>query len=99
MGRRSTVGGGGSPIANMSTIKPNTSVAAVLECVKSAGCDPMKLASDERVIAIPLEEPVDVGRHHQPPNFFEQLLRGDNRWLTFISRTHCRLLLQRLPDA
>lgn len=98
--RRSTVGsGGGTPIAHMSTIRSGVSVYAVLECVHSAGGDPRQLAGDDRAIPIPMEEEVDIGRHHQPPNFFENLLKGEARWLTFISRSHCRVMLQRLPNA
>merc|ERR1712072_1000797 len=89
----------GSAVANMSTIRPGVSVYAVLECVKSAGGDIGRLNSDDRVIPIPMEEEVDIGRHHQPPNFFENLLQGESRWLTFISRSHCRVMLQRLPNA
>merc|ERR1712196_677432 len=92
--RRTHVGSaGGSPMA---TLRPGVSIYAVLECVRSAGGEPKKLSSEDRVIPIPLDDDVDIGRHHQPANFFENLLQSESRWLTFISRSHCRVRLQRL---
>lgn len=91
--------GAGSPVDAMATLRPGTNIYAVLECVHSSGRDVRKLSSQDRVIPIPMEEEVDVGRQHQPPNFFENLLQGESRWLTFISRSHFRVQLQRLPNA
>jgi len=96
--KRSAVPGGPPIVDHMATIKPAQMVAAVLECVHSVGGDPLRLTQDERAIAIPVDENVEIGRHHQP-NFYERLLQGDNRWLQFISRSHCRVILQRLPGA
>lgn len=94
--RRSTQGASASPVAALSTL--GGGVLAVLECIASAGGDVSKLTTEERIIAMPLDKAVDIGRHHQP-NFYEKLLKDDSRWLTFISRSHCRAVLQRLPEA
>jgi len=66
--------------------------AAVLDCVKAIGADPTALPMEQRVIALPVDAPVEVGRQHQMA-FFERLLQADPSWLSFISRTHCRVRL------
>lgn len=93
--KKSTMPGYGSMAP---TVRQTTSVVAVLECVYSVGGDPSNLRPDSRAIAIALNEPVDIGRQHQPANFYETLLQADTRWLTFISRSHCRGVLQRVGD-
>jgi len=99
--RRSSRPSGGSGMDQMSTIRPpgNSGMVAVLECTFSRGGDLSRLPSDSRAIPIELDVPIDIGRQHQPPNFFETLLHRETRWLNFISRSHCRVILQRLPDA
>lgn len=67
-------------------------VSAVLECVKAVGTDVQTLSAEARAIALPLDRPVEVGRQHQL-GFFDRLLQADAYWLTFISRTHCRVVL------
>lgn len=89
---------GNSLMSQAPTVKSPAAVVAVLECVKAVGGDCGKLPSDQRVIPIPLDEIVEIGRQHQPSYFFEQLLQADSRWLSFISRTHCRVSLQRQGD-
>jgi len=72
---------------------PSTgTAAAVLECVTAKGTDVQKMVPDARVIALSLEESIDIGRQHQV-GFFEHLLQAEPRWLTFISRAHCRVQL------
>jgi len=77
--------------------QPGGTVAAVLECVSAMNANLGALAEQARVIALPLDVPVDIGRQQQV-GFFEQLLQADHSWLSFISRTHCRVtLLQAAP--
>ena len=58
---------------------PYVGVLAVLECIASVGGDVSKLTTEERTIAMPLDKPVEIGRHHQP-NFYEKLLKDDSTW-------------------
>lgn len=70
------------------------STAAVLECTYAAGCrDLASLPPDATVIPLFQDEPLQIGRQHQQ-NFFEQLLEGEPKMLTYISRTHLRVVLQ-----
>eukprot|EP00427_Karlodinium_veneficum_P023948 CAMPEP_0169110898 /NCGR_PEP_ID=MMETSP1015-20121227/26767_1 /TAXON_ID=342587 /ORGANISM="Karlodinium micrum, Strain CCMP2283" /LENGTH=710 /DNA_ID=CAMNT_0009172739 /DNA_START=126 /DNA_END=2257 /DNA_ORIENTATION=+ len=97
--RRSVRSSGSGGHESVSTLRPGD-VTAVLECVYSAGGDVAKLPPDAAAaIPIKLDAQVDVGRQHQSASFFETLLQGQTRWLTFISRSHCRLHLQRVPEA
>eukprot|EP00440_Ansanella_granifera_P034669 gb/GFBE01037610.1/.p1 GENE.gb/GFBE01037610.1/~~gb/GFBE01037610.1/.p1 ORF type:complete len:665 (+),score=133.12 gb/GFBE01037610.1/:1-1995(+) len=66
----------------------------VLECVKTIGVDLQSLSVEDRVLALPMNQTLEVGRQHQP-SFFEKLLKADASWLAFISRSHLRVSLQR----
>lgn len=70
-----------------------SSVAAVLECVRASGLNLSSIVAAARVIPLSLEVPVDIGRWHQPL-VFEQLLSAEPCWMSYISRSHCRLRLQ-----
>jgi len=75
------------------------SVAGVLECVRVLGTEVKGIPPEARVIALPLDDPIEVGRSHQL-GFFESLLQAEPQWLSFISRTHCRVqLLHGSPGA
>ncbi|CAE8598247.1 unnamed protein product, partial [Polarella glacialis] len=85
--------------AQSATVKPAThmvqltAVAAVLECVVAQGADLGSFSSEARAIALPMDEPIEVGRQHQL-GFFDRLLQADQSfWLSFISRTHLRVTL------
>jgi len=86
----------GASLSQAPTIRSASAVVAVLECAHSVGGDTAKLPPDQRIIPIPMDETVEIGRQHQNPYFYEQLLQADNKWLSFISRTHCRVSLQRV---
>lgn len=78
--------------------RPAVAAAGVLECITAAGMDLAKLAEPAKVVALPLNEAVEIGRQHQL-GFYEQLLQNEPRWLGFISRTHCSVQLIRKPAA
>lgn len=65
---------------------------AVLECTTAIGMDVSALPMAERVIELPLLSMVEIGKQKQP-GFFTRLLEAEPTWLSFISRTHCRLQL------
>mmetsp|Transcript_13414 Transcript_13414/g.31521 ORF Transcript_13414/g.31521 Transcript_13414/m.31521 type:complete len:784 (-) Transcript_13414:90-2441(-) len=73
---------------------PSVAGLSLLECVYAAGIDVGEFTIEERSITLQIDNPVEVGRQHQV-NFFDNLLRKDRSWLTFISRSHCRLTLER----
>jgi len=64
----------------------------VLECTKCINLDPTTLPRELRTIVLWLQQPLDIGRQHQP-HLFDTLLQQDSFWLSFISRSHCRVLL------
>mmetsp|Transcript_50533 Transcript_50533/g.149020 ORF Transcript_50533/g.149020 Transcript_50533/m.149020 type:complete len:114 (-) Transcript_50533:3-344(-) len=45
-----------------------------------------------------MDETLEVGRQHQH-SFFDKLLQADPYWLTFISRSHCRVTLTTVQAA
>jgi len=65
---------------------------AVLECTSAIGIDVTTLPLAERVIELPLHSMVEIGKQKQP-GFFTRLLEAEPKWLSFISRTHCRVQL------
>merc|ERR1712032_89195 len=69
-------------------------VVAVLECTHIKGMDASKVPLEDRTIELALEEPVEIGRNQQA-GFFEQLLQKEPSWLSFVSRSHCRVTLRR----
>jgi len=73
---------------------PSTGGLCTLECVDAAGMDLRPVIFEDKSIVLQIDVPVDVGRQHQV-NFFDRLLNKEPRWLTFISRSHCRLTLER----
>lgn len=70
---------------------PGPKVHAVLECISYV--DP-KIGVQSRVIPLVVDEEKDIGRQHQL-GFFELLLQSDPTHLSFISRSHCKVLLSR----
>merc|ERR1712150_58721 len=65
---------------------------AVLECISAAGVDISSIPQQERVIQLPLDTMVEIGKAKQV-GFFDNLLRAEPKWLGFLSRAHCRLRL------
>lgn len=82
------------PLPTESTSRP----AAVLVCTHAAGCRLDALPSCSKELSLCLDVPLEIGRSQQP-GFFELLLQADGQWLTYISRTHCRLLLARQQES
>merc|ERR1712032_1167821 len=62
------------------------------------GMDAGKVPLEDRTIELPLEEAIEIGRSQQV-GFFEQLLQREPSWLSFVSRSHCRVTLRRVPLA
>jgi len=80
------------PSAGRQQKQEHTLLAASLECVHAQGGRPAEVASEARSIMLPIDEPLEIGRQHQPGSF-EELLRAEPQWLTYISRAHCRIML------
>lgn len=80
------------PVPSGGGYPAGATAVAVLECVGALGANLMNLAAEAKAIALPLDIPVGIGRQQQV-GFFEQLLQADPSWLSFISRTHCRVQL------
>eukprot|EP00928_Gymnodinium_smaydae_P064900 TRINITY_DN48131_c0_g1_i1.p1 TRINITY_DN48131_c0_g1~~TRINITY_DN48131_c0_g1_i1.p1 ORF type:complete len:446 (+),score=48.97 TRINITY_DN48131_c0_g1_i1:31-1338(+) len=72
----------------------NAGVAAVLECVRSDGCELERLPAETKVIPLYLGEAALIGRSQQRA-VFEHLLASSQQYLTYISRNHCRVVLSR----
>jgi len=70
------------------------SEVAVLECVHAEGTKLSRLAPEMRTILLPQEETLELGRQQQL-GFFDELLKAAPQWLTYISRTHCRVTVFR----
>jgi len=68
-------------------------IAAVLECVSAMGTNLSAEPVDSKVIPLSLDKPLRLGRHHQL-GLFERLLKSEPRWLGFVSRTHCQVVLR-----
>lgn len=62
----------------------------VLICTSAAGRDVSKLSAAERIIEIPPDGVLEIGKRFQL-HLFEQLLKAEPTWLSFISRSHCRV--------
>lgn len=86
--------GNNIPITMQMHARPIPSVAAVLECVRSSGTDLNQLTPDVKAIPLEFEKLTDIGRTHQV-TVFEELLKAEPKWLSFISRTHCKVRLTR----
>jgi len=84
----------GQGLAGMKSPLEVAAATAVLECVHAQGAEPQKLPPEARAIAICPDEALEVGRQHQL-GFFEHLLKAEPHWLSYISRTHCRVSLCR----
>jgi len=56
------------------------------------GLDLYSLPEADRIVELPLDSPLEFGKLKQP-GFFERLLQAEPKWLSFISRTHCRITL------
>lgn len=69
---------------------------ALLECTKAMGIDVSSLPLAQRVIELSLDGAVDIGKSKQP-EFFTRLLEAEPKWLSFISRAHCRAQLSYKP--
>merc|ERR1711934_618457 len=67
---------------------------AVLECTSARGVDISNLSKEEKIIELPLSSPIEIGKQKQP-EFFRRLLQEEPTWLSFLSRTHCRVHLSR----
>lgn len=67
-------------------------IGAVLECVHSAGASLSMLQPNVKVIPLPLDTPLDIGRHCQF-EVFGQVLQTAQQLLTLISRRHCTVQL------
>jgi len=67
---------------------------AVLECTSAMGIDISNLSKEEKFIELPLSSPIEIGKQKQP-EFFRRLLQEEPTWLSFLSRTHCRVHLSR----
>eukprot|EP00747_Dinoflagellata_sp_TGD_P065931 gnl/TRDRNA2_/TRDRNA2_154575_c1_seq1.p1 gnl/TRDRNA2_/TRDRNA2_154575_c1~~gnl/TRDRNA2_/TRDRNA2_154575_c1_seq1.p1 ORF type:complete len:524 (-),score=82.00 gnl/TRDRNA2_/TRDRNA2_154575_c1_seq1:150-1721(-) len=65
---------------------------SILECVYAAGAELGKLPWNAKVIVLPPNRTVEIGRSHQF-GFFERLLCCEAHWLRFMSRNHYRLQL------
>lgn len=72
-------------------------VAAVLECTSVAGTDVNSMPERDRIIELPFDRPVDIGKQNQ--TVFDSLLKAEPKWLSFISRTHCRLKLSQAAQS
>mmetsp|Transcript_25926 Transcript_25926/g.49669 ORF Transcript_25926/g.49669 Transcript_25926/m.49669 type:complete len:185 (+) Transcript_25926:1070-1624(+) len=80
------------PSAGRQQKQEHTALAASLECVHAQGGRPAELTVEARSIMLPMDESLEIGRQHQPGRF-EELLRAEPHWLTYISRAHCRVML------
>lgn len=76
--------------------RPSVAAAGVLECIRAISMDLTRLPEVAKVVALPFNEVVEIGRQHQS-GFYEQLLQNEPRWLGYISRTHCSVQLIRSP--
>jgi serine/threonine protein kinase len=73
-------------------------VVAVLECTSVVGTDQNSIRERDRIIELSLDRPLEIGKQKQ--TIFDSLLKPDPKWLSFISRTHCRLIVShRHPEA
>merc|ERR1711924_29599 len=71
----------------------------VLGCVHSVAADLSALQQHLKVIPLPLETPLDLGRHCQF-ELFCHVLQSDQQLLSLLSRRHCRVQLSnREPPA
>mmetsp|Transcript_4254 Transcript_4254/g.7729 ORF Transcript_4254/g.7729 Transcript_4254/m.7729 type:complete len:425 (-) Transcript_4254:33-1307(-) len=77
----------------MSMGAPMKSVAAVLECVRTAGADLSKVPANVKAIPLSHGPPVEIGRSHQS-QIFDSLLQAEPKYLSFVSRAHCRVHLE-----
>jgi len=80
------------PITKASPKPSSHDVPAILQCVHAQGTDCAKLSLDTISIPLNLNNPLEIGRHHQL-GFFELLLKSEPKWLSYISRSHCRVVL------
>jgi len=85
------------PVATQSQPKPMRPVAAVLECLRATGTDLARVPADVKAIPLEFDKPTDIGRTHQA-RVFEELLKAEPSWLSFISRTHCRVKFAKTPQ-
>jgi len=69
------------------------SVVAVLECVRTAGADLATVPVDLKAIPLIRGNSIEIGRSHQQ-QVFEQLLQAEPKYLSFVSRTHCRVHIE-----
>lgn len=80
------------PITMQIQRSPVNNVAAVLECIKASGADLSQVPPDIKAIPLELDKSVELGRNHQQ-RVFELLLQAEPKWLSFVSRSHCRVRL------
>lgn len=69
---------------------------ALLECTKAIGIDVSSLPLAQRIIELPLDGAVDIGKSKQP-ELFTRLLEAEPKWLSFVSRAHLRAQLSYKP--
>mmetsp|Transcript_46623 Transcript_46623/g.86906 ORF Transcript_46623/g.86906 Transcript_46623/m.86906 type:complete len:775 (-) Transcript_46623:121-2445(-) len=83
-------------VAMRDTVRPSGG-ACVLICTSAAGRDVSKLSPAERIIEIPPDGALEIGKRFQL-QLFEQLLKAEPNWLSFISRSHCRVRYDRRDE-
>lgn len=85
--------------SNVEVPKSYRPMVTVLECTHASGIDVSRLPMSERSVQLRKDQSLDIGRQHQL-GFFENLLQAETNWLSFISRSHCRVILtEKAPDA
>lgn len=90
--------GSSLPITMQIQRGPLNAVSAVLECIRASGTDLSSVPPDVKAIPLELDKSTELGRNHQQ-RVFEMLLQAEPKWLSFVSRSHCRVRLTRTPPS
>jgi len=94
--QQQALAGAGLPVTMQMHAQPLKAIAAVLECVEATGMNLMTLPPDVKAIPLEFDKPLEIGRSHQG-RVFEELLKADPSYMSFISRSHCRVKVWKGP--